>query len=436
PSPPPYSVEYRTEEARLRTLAAVEFFRRDSAAMAAREGAGPTRDGLVRETDPSDPSPVLVRQGGERGEEASGVPALADSALADEQGARALTEASDSSAGRAGLPARPGPREPAGPGEEGPGAESEGGPQPSPATGIEFRDLPPDVFTQEFEQSVWEEVLSTTRWGRVGALLGLLALTLVAFWTKRESLRWTVLAVTLVYLGFLDGGFLSVSHVTAAISVGLGVFLGDLSLLIMVAFTVATTLIWGRVFCGYLCPFGALQDFIARVVPERLQRSPVGVIHQRGLWIKYAILAVLVIAALAGVRAPLYGYVEPFGTVFFLSTSLVLWALALAFLGASAVIPRFYCRYVCPLGAALALGSLIAPGRIRRVEHCTHCKVCEQHCPTGAISGADIDFKECVRCSDCEVKLLQKAGVCQHPIGEVHARLARIRVPDRSELGV
>ena len=90
----------------------------------------------------------------------------------------------------------------------------------------------------------------------------------------------------------------------------------------------------------------------------------------------------------------LYQYFEPFGTVFFLSSSLLFWTIAGAFLLASAVVPRFYCRYACPLGAALAITSLISLRRIGRVEHCDHCKVCEQKCPTGAIRGPDIDFKE------------------------------------------
>ena len=437
PSPPPYSVEYRTEEARARALAAVEYFRRDSAAMAAREGAG-------TEDEPSSaPDSLATTAAGDGPEEvsAAAAPPEADAAEVREQGSdganaaasqglsAAAAEPTEASAGEEGV-------QPAGPEDDqasapGPVAPSD----PSGARGPDASELSSDVFAQESEGSVWQEVLSTTRWTRVGALLVLLSLTLLAFLTKREPLRWMVLAMTLVYLGFMDGGFLSVSHVTAAVTVGAGVFLGDLSLLIMVAFTVVTTLIWGRVFCGYLCPFGALEDFIARVVPDRLQWSPGGVAHRGGLWLKYVILAGLVIAALVGVRAPLYGYVEPFGTVFFLSTSITMWAIALVLLAASAVVPRFYCRYVCPLGAALALGSVVAPARIRRVEHCVHCKVCEQDCPTGAITGAEIDFKECVRCSDCEVKLIRRAGVCQHPIDDVRKRLAHISRPGRARSG-
>jgi NosR/NirI family nitrous oxide reductase transcriptional regulator len=126
-----------------------------------------------------------------------------------------------------------------------------------------------------------------------------------------------------------------------------------------------------------------------------------------------------------------YQYFEPFATVFYLSRSPLLWAIAGSILVASAVIPRFYCRYACPLGAALGLASLVSIFRIDRVEQCNHCKVCEFACPTGAISGPDIDFKECVRCNICEVKLQEGAGVCRHTMDEVQSRLIKLETVAR-----
>jgi len=93
-------------------------------------------------------------------------------------------------------------------------------------------------------------------------------------------------------------------------------------------------------------------------------------------------------------------------------------------------VPRFYCRYLCPLGASLALASILSPFRIRRVPHCAHCQVCENACPTGAIAGARIDFKECVRCNDCEVKLIRRAGVCRHDLDRV-SNLVQLRTGTR-----
>jgi ferredoxin len=286
-------------------------------------------------------------------------------------------------------------------------------------------------FVLTEDESLLERTLAGTSWSRVGLMVLVLALGGAAFFLKSPGLRWVALAVTLFVLGFYDGGFLSVSHITSGIWAGAGVYARDLPLLLMVVFTLVTTLVWGRVFCGFLCPFGALQDFIDRLVPRRWKRPPPPAVHGRAVWVKYGVLAVVVVPAVAGSRVSLYQYVEPFGTVFFRSPSLLLWVIALAFLGASVVVPRFYCRYACPLGAALALVSFLSPRRIARVEQCTVCTVCEQQCPTGAIRREAIDFPECVRCNVCEVQLIRRTGVCRHDMDEVRPRLVQLREPSR-----
>jgi polyferredoxin len=201
--------------------------------------------------------------------------------------------------------------------------------------------------------------------------------------------------------------------------------------MMLVAFTVVTTLFWGRVFCGFLCPFGALQDFMEKVVPKRFRRELPRILHERAWLVKYAVLVVVLVPAILGSDLSIFQYFEPFGTVFFFSASAVLWAIAAAILVAAAVVPRFYCRYMCPLGAALAVASTVSPFRIKRVEQCTVCKVCEQRCPTAAIQGPDIRFRECVRCNICETALIEKAGVCKHDMATVKPRLVQLKVASR-----
>jgi polyferredoxin len=288
-----------------------------------------------------------------------------------------------------------------------------------------------DFQFEEEEESLLARTLANTSWPRVGGMLLVLALAGVAFAKKRVPLRWVSLGVTMLYLGFLTGGFLSVSHITSALKVGPSVFLSDIPLLLFVVFTVITTLLWGRVFCGFLCPFGALQDFMEKVVPKRFRRELPGWLHDRALWVKYVVLAGLILPVLAGFETSLFQYFEPFGTVFFFSASVVLWVIAGGILLGAAVVPRFYCRYLCPLGASLAVVSMVSPFRIKRVEQCGHCKVCEQRCPTGAIRTDVIDFKECVRCNVCEVALIEKAGVCQHDMEVIRPRLVQLKVAAR-----
>jgi NosR/NirI family nitrous oxide reductase transcriptional regulator len=171
-------------------------------------------------------------------------------------------------------------------------------------------------------------------------------------------------------------------------------------------------LFWGRgVFCGWLCPFGALQELTNRLarwarIPQ--WRLPFA-LHER-LWpVKY--IAFLAIFAIFLGDLPLAlraAEVEPFKTAIVLHFDrpwpYVLFALAL--LVAGLFVTRAYCRYLCPLGAALAI-----PARLRMFEwlkrrwHCgTPCQQCAQACPVQAIHPeGKINPNECIHCLNCQV---------------------------------
>lgn len=294
------------------------------------------------------------------------------------------------------------------------------------ATGIPWED-PAAAGRREFgsmeTESGLSRLINEAPLDQVFLLLGLFVLVMTAFLRKSATVRWVALACTLGYLGFYDGGFLSISHITSGFKIGPSMYLNDAPLLLLILFTLVTTLIWGRIFCSSVCPFGALQDFITRVVPRRLQFNVPQKIHDKALYIKYGILALILGLTFTLPDVTIFQYFEPFGTLFFFSRSTLLWVILIGFLVGSLLVKRFYCRYVCPLGAALGVVSLISPKRIRRVAQCDICKVCEHACPTGAIRGPDIDFKECVRCDLCEIRLIDKAGVCKHDIEDVRARV-------------
>lgn len=386
-----HRVEYSTQEARV-VLAA------DAAAPATSPDVT-ADDTAAATTEASAPEPA---------------PALAEVAVVEDSAADVASEPVSDSTSNGG--------EPETPVSVGAGSDAVGASTSASVDAFQGLD-----FALLDDETLLERVFADTSWSRVATMLFVLALATWAFFSKKAAIRWVSLSATLVLLGFVDGGFLSVSHITSGIWAGAGVYLRDVPLLLMVTFTVVTTLIWGRVFCGFLCPFGALQDFIDRIVPRRFQRDLPQLVHDRALYVKYGVLALVVLPALAGSHVSLYQYFEPFGTVFFRSSSLLLWSIAGAFLIASAVVPRFYCRYACPLGAALAITSLISLRRIGRVEQCEHCKVCEQRCPTGAIRGPHIDFKECVRCNVCETQLIEKRGVCRHEMEEIRPRLVQLQ---------
>ena len=293
--------------------------------------------------------------------------------------------------------------------------------------------FPSDAFDDEYadfeNESTFARLIYDAPWLEVFALLVLFAMVMFSFLRKNATARWVTLAVTLVYLGFMDGGFLSVSHITNGLKLGPSMFLNDLPLLLIIVFTLVTTIFWGRVFCSSLCPFGALQDFITRIIPARFQRSLPQAIHDKAIYLKYGVLALLIIMSLVQSELSIFQYFEPFGTIFYQGTSIVLWVILIAILLASAVVKRFYCRYACPLGASLGLVSMISPWRIERIEQCDICKVCEFACPTAAIRGPAIDFKECVRCDICEIKLIDRSGVCKHSSETVKSRVKNWEQP-------
>lgn len=229
--------------------------------------------------------------------------------------------------------------------------------------------------------------------------------------------RLSFLVYTLFFIGWYTMGQLSIVNVfTFVHSVMSGfkwdTFLLDPVMFILWSFVAVTLLFWGRgIFCGWLCPFGALQELISEIARKLRVRQfelPFAV-HER-LWaLKYLILLVLFAISLESMsEAERYAEVEPFKTAITLKFqrewAYVFYAAVLLII--SAFTHKAYCRYVCPLGAALAIPSRfrLFDWLKRRKECGTQCQICANECEIQAIHpSGKINANECHWCLDCQV---------------------------------
>jgi transcriptional regulator of nitric oxide reductase len=269
-------------------------------------------------------------------------------------------------------------------------------------------------------QQIWE-----ARWARI-AILALALLTLASILIFQDAIaqrlhvwraiRLAAAGFTLAWLGWYTAAQLSVVNVLTFANALLTkfeweFFLLDPLIFILWSFVAVALLFWGRgVFCGWLCPFGALQELLNRLARRfgvRQVAVPFG-LHER-LWpIKYVAFLALFAVSLGAIAAAIRGAeIEPFKTAINLGFRREWYFVgyALALLAAGLFIERFFCRYLCPLGAALAI-----PARLRLFEwlkrhwQCgRECHICAVQCPVQAIHpDGRINPNECIYCLRCQ----------------------------------
>ncbi len=287
------------------------------------------------------------------------------------------------------------------------------------------------------EHPLWMRMWEMNRGSIAIAAAALLVLTAIFFFqdwlVKRPKLfgwvRSSYLVFTLVWLGWYANAQLSVVNVLTFVNslvtnFSWEFFLAAPLIFVLWAAVAAGLLFWGRgPFCGWLCPFGALQELLNKVA-QRLKvpqvRMPWG-LHER-LWpIKYIIfLGLFGLSFYSMSYAEMASEVEPFKTAIILKfvRDWPFVVFAVAILIASIFIERFYCRYLCPLGAALAI-----PGRIRMFEwlkrypECgSPCQRCAKECPVQSIHPeGQINVNECIYCMHCQ-ELYHDDHRCPHMI--------------------
>jgi NosR/NirI family nitrous oxide reductase transcriptional regulator len=277
----------------------------------------------------------------------------------------------------------------------------------------------------EMAEPIWKKMWQLKLVEIVILGFALAVLTLIFFFqgwlVKRpkftDRIRIGFLVFTLFGIGWYFNAQLSVVNILAmfnALVSGFdwGYFLMEPLIFILWGSVAAALLFWGRgPYCGWLCPFGALQELINRIA-KLLNIRQVTVpwaIHERIWTFKYLIFLLLFGLSLYSLEwAERLAEVEPFKTAIILKFvrdwPYVVFALAVLVPGI--FIERFYCRYLCPLGAALAI-----PGRMRmfswlkRYKECgSSCQRCANECMVQAIHPeGNINVNECLFCLHCQV---------------------------------
>jgi NosR/NirI family nitrous oxide reductase transcriptional regulator len=265
-------------------------------------------------------------------------------------------------------------------------------------------------FDEDVEET-WGDILRPQILD-LSLLAGFIAFALVSFFRKSVRLKYATLVLAVAYMGFTKSYLISIVNIFGVIDWNLPIVKYNLTWYVFALFTVISTVLWGRLYCGRICAFGALTQLIDSVVPARLRFDVPRSLERRAAWIKYALLGGTITYFVATKDMSVYRYVEPFW-LFGLFATPGLWVALGILLVATVFVRNLYCRFLCPLGAALGLLSNLTVFRIKRWSECKTCKICEKTCEWGAIRGPKIVASECVRCDDCE-RLYMDTKKCPH----------------------
>jgi NosR/NirI family nitrous oxide reductase transcriptional regulator len=233
-------------------------------------------------------------------------------------------------------------------------------------------------------------------WALVGA-----AFFGAAIWLRRRPAEWVRVAFAAAavgILGFWAGRFISISDVGRLVLWKFPPFGPRLSLYLLLSGGAALALFFGNIYCGWLCPFGALTELLYKIPVRKLRVAPRFARRLSGL--RFVILCVVVAAFVAAWDLGAAQY-EPFDDLFAYAAAGMSLLFLIAVLAVSAFHYRFFCRYLCAAGALL--GEVAAVGRPPAKLDCRACGECAKVCPTGAVivNRETIDAALCIECGRC-----------------------------------
>jgi len=244
-------------------------------------------------------------------------------------------------------------------------------------------------------------------WGEIGIPLMIFLIAVSGIVWHKTFLRWIALISGLIYLGFIKSTMVSVVQVANIGLLKVPSFIHSPLWHLLIFLTLVTTFMFGMVYCGNVCPFGALQEIIYNI-SKRLKPKKILIsreIDYKARLMKYGILITTVFISLLLGNAS-SAAIEPFLTFFTRNGDHLGWGFLIFILLASLLNFRFWCKYLCPIGALTGLFSRHSIFKIRLGDQCSSCEVCDKVCPTRAIDldarhKPVIDYAECILCGKC-----------------------------------
>jgi len=243
----------------------------------------------------------------------------------------------------------------------------------------------------------------------------LLFASIIALFSKEvkiQILRFPFLFISLVYFGVLLAKKVCPIATLQALFILKEAVVLKFPIFLIFLLPIITAVIFGRVFCGWLCPIGAFQEFIYRVFKKIGIKSPKIGKKWRGFLetLPFLVLTVVIAAGLTA-QQMLFCRLEPFGYLFGRTRDFIPLLLLIGLLFSLPFLFRPFCKFICPYGAVLALLSHYSIFRLKiNRKKCTKCGLCERICPMEAIKKQKINFSNCILCGDCQ-KQCPKNGI-------------------------
>ena len=257
----------------------------------------------------------------------------------------------------------------------------------------------------------WADILGP-QYLDLALLAAFLVLAFISFKRKSVPLKFVTFAFAIGYMGFAKSYLISITNIFSVLDWNWPIFKYSLAWYLFFGFTVVSTILWGRLYCGRICAYGALTQVLDAVLPAKWRIEVPRPIEKRAAWIKFGILGGVIAYYLVTHDLLIYQYTEPFW-MFGVAGTPLMWTLLAMLLAATLFVRNLYCRFLCPVGATLGLMAYLTVFRIKRWSECNTCRICQKACQWGAIEGPKILMTECVRCDDCE-RLYYDTAKCPH----------------------